>query len=51
MLVYHVGYYESQAIQKYKQFLALCITSKNTQGEAKRAETIQSTGGVVVMGT
>ena len=23
-----------QAIQKYKQFLALCITSKNTQGEA-----------------
>jgi hypothetical protein len=23
-----------QAIQKYKQFLALCITSTNTQGEA-----------------
>ena len=42
----------SQAIQKYKQFLALCITSKNTQGEARMAETIQSKrGGVVVMGT
>ena len=26
-----------QAIQKYKQFLALCITSKNTQGEARVA--------------
>lgn len=24
----------AEAIQKYKQFLALCITSKNTQGEA-----------------
>lgn len=24
----------TEAIQKYKQFLALCITSKNTQGEA-----------------
>lgn len=24
-----------QAIMKYKQFLALCITSKNTQGEAE----------------
>eukprot|EP00747_Dinoflagellata_sp_TGD_P182346 gnl/TRDRNA2_/TRDRNA2_36562_c0_seq1.p1 gnl/TRDRNA2_/TRDRNA2_36562_c0~~gnl/TRDRNA2_/TRDRNA2_36562_c0_seq1.p1 ORF type:complete len:366 (-),score=78.76 gnl/TRDRNA2_/TRDRNA2_36562_c0_seq1:66-1010(-) len=24
----------SEAIQKYKQFLSLCITSKNTQGEA-----------------
>jgi len=27
------GMYD-EAIQKYKQFLALCITSKNTQGEA-----------------
>eukprot|EP00933_Yihiella_yeosuensis_P060475 TRINITY_DN63236_c0_g1_i1.p1 TRINITY_DN63236_c0_g1~~TRINITY_DN63236_c0_g1_i1.p1 ORF type:complete len:430 (+),score=82.44 TRINITY_DN63236_c0_g1_i1:130-1419(+) len=24
----------AEAIQKYKQFLALCVTSKNTQGEA-----------------
>ena len=33
-VVYDNQHKYEEAIQKYKQFLALCITSRNTQGEA-----------------